>query len=805
MIQRCHFIGIGGIGMSGLARILLSKNVQVSGSDLSSNYVTESLINAGATVFVGHSSKNITPEMTVVYSSDIKNENPEFQEALNLKCTLLHRSDLMLLLMSDYKTLAVAGTHGKTTTTALLTTVLMEGHLDPTFAVGGIMPHLKVNSGYGKGEYFVAEVDESDGSFLKYNPWGAIVTNIDVDHMDYFKTENKLKEDFNLFLHKVFSTEHLFWCGDDQRLNSLNPPGISYGFDKHCQLRITRFHQEGWKVFFDVAFKGKSYTNIELPLLGKHNVLNASAVFGLALKIGLPEETIRFAFTNFRGILRRCEKKGEFQGVVLIDDYAHHPTEICATLKGIREAVKEKRLLAVFQPHRFSRTQACLGTYGNIFDEADELFVTDIFGAGETPISGFSSQQIIAEIKDHSKIPCRYVARSDLVRVISEHLRPHDVVVDLGAGDITKLGPELLAYNKNKQISKLKIGLIYGGKSVEHDVSLMSARNIINSLKTDYYEVFHFGITKQGQWLYGPDTYKKLEDLAKENPLKEETRFLSPAVVEQLNQCDVFFPILHGPNGEDGTIQGFFETFGKAYIGCDYRSSAVCMDKALTKRLMILNAVPTVSFIDFSWHDWKTHPHSILQQIHQELQYPLFVKPVHLGSTIGVYKVENEEDLWKTIDRAFLVDNHVLVENGLKARELEFAILGNDELTVYPPGEVFVDGQMYDYVAKYSSNAKPTTPKANLTEEQVKEGVDLAKTAYQAAGCCGMARVDCFMDESGKIWLNEINPIPGFTSNSLYPKICEVNGLVIKDLVDRLIILGMQRKRMQNKYTPDST
>lgn len=797
MEQRCHFIGIGGIGMSGLARILLKRNVQVSGSDLALTYITEGLINEGAKVFVGHSRENISPEMTVVYSSDIKKDNPEYQQAMNLKCTMLHRSDLLMQLMSNHKSLAIAGTHGKTTTTALLTWVLTEGQLDPSFAVGGVLPHIKSNAGHGKGEYFVAEADESDGTFLKYHPWGGIVTNIDTDHMDYYKTESNLKKAFNEFVHKVTSPSHFFWCGDDERLKDLNPLGISYGFQNHCQLQITHFRQEGWKIIFNVVFEGKTYSNIELPLLGKHNALNASAVFGLALHLGLSEDTIRQAFKSFKGILRRCEIKAEFQGVMVVDDYAHHPTEIRATLKGISQAVKNKRVIAVFQPHRYSRTKECLGTYGNIFDDADELFVTDIFGAGEAPIAGLSSSLIMAEIQANSKIPCRYAARGDLVSMLSEHLRPHDIVISLGAGDITKLAAELSNYNKSKQIKKFKIGVVYGGKSLEHEISLLSARNVINHLNPDFYDIVQFGITKEGQWVEGSDVNAK--QLISTTSASKNS--LSSSVLEQINQCDVLFPILHGPNGEDGTIQGFFETLNKAYVGCDYRSSAISMDKATTKKLMILNGVPTAAFVDFSHSDWKDRPNSLIYQIHQQLHYPLFVKPVSLGSSVGVYKVENEEELRKAIDQVFLIDQHTIIENGLKAREIEFAVLGNDEITVFPPGEVLTNGSVYDYEAKYSSQGTPTTAKADLTEDQIKEGIDLAQTAFKAAGCCGMARVDCFLDETGKFWLNEINPIPGFTKISLYPQMCEINGIPTKELMDRLIVLGMQKKRQKDRYT----
>lgn len=778
--------------MSGLARIMLKKNIPVSGSDLALSYVTEGLINEGAAVSIGHSSSNITSGMTVVYSSDIKADNPELQQAKFLNCTLLHRSELLQQLMHGYKTLAVAGTHGKTTTTALLTTVLVEAQLDPCFAVGGILPNFKTNAGYGKGEYFVAEADESDGTFLKYLPWGAIVTNIDTDHMDHFKSETNLNAAFNDFINKVSSTQNLFWCGDDKKLQALNPPGISYGFGNHNRLQITDYQQHGWKINFDLMFQGKHYQNIELPLVGKHNALNACAVFGLALSLGIPDQSIRNAFTSFRGILRRCEIKAEFQSVTIIDDYAHHPTEVLATLKGIRRAIGEKRLIAVFQPHRYTRTKECLGTYGQIFDVADEVVVTDIFSAGEKPIGNLDAGMIVQEIKAASNIPCRHVPRSVLAASLSEILRPHDVVVGLGAGDITKLAAELTAIFKDRSIPKLKVGLVHGGKSQEHDVSVISAKRIIDNINPQYYEVTRFSISRNGRW----------SDESADN-LNSHGHHLSPAIIDKLNQCDIVFPILHGTNGEDGIIQGFLQMLGIAYVGCDCQSSAISMDKAVAKKLMILNGVPTAPFIDFSHHDWNSHPETLIEQIHQQLHYPLYVKPVHLGSSIGVSKVNNEKELKEAINKVFLLDRHVIIENGMNIREIEFAVFGNDEPIVLPPGEVFANGKLYDYNSKYSENGSPTTPKADLTEEQIRDGIYLVKTAYQAAGCSGLARIDCFLDQEGKLWFNEINPIPGLTPNSLYPKMIEANGISMKELIDMLIIMGMQKKRQRDRC--DST
>lgn len=444
MKEKYHFIGIGGIGMSGLARILMSRNVPVSGSDIASSYVTEGLVKAGAKVFIGHSAQYVSPETSIVYSSDIKTENPEYKEGLKQNCTMLHRSDLLCKLMEGYKTLAVAGTHGKTTTSSLLTVTVVEAGLDPSYAIGGVINQLHSNANHGDGKYFVAEADESDGTFLKYKPYGAIITNIDLDHMNHFGTEEVLCQAFDLFAKRVTSHQHLFWCGDDVRLQKLSLPGFSYGIGQRCDLRASNIVQKGWRLVFDVDFQGVHYPKVEVALIGRHNVLNALSVFGFALSIGIPEEVIRRAFSAFGGVKRRCEKKGEARQVLAIDDYAHHPTEIKTTLDGLRAAIGDQRLIAVFQPHRYSRTKDCLGSYGGIFDAADELFITDIYGAGEAPIPGLTSALLLQEVQSFSPLSCRLVSRDKLCESLAAFVRPQDVVVTLGAGDITKLGAELI-------------------------------------------------------------------------------------------------------------------------------------------------------------------------------------------------------------------------------------------------------------------------------------------------------------------------------------------------------------------------
>ncbi len=768
--------------MSGLARILLSKNIMVSGSDLAANTLTEQLARDGATIFKEHSSKNIKQESTVVFSSGVKQDNPEYQAALELKCPLLHRSDLLFKLMEGYKTLAVTGTHGKTTTSALLTSVLIEANKNPCFAVGGILPQLKTNAEYGRGEFFVAEADESDGTFLKYDPFGAIVTNIDCDHMDFYHTEDDLIKAFKTFIEHVKDSEHLFWCGEDSRLNTIADRGICYGFKENCQLRGANFQQKGWSISFDVYFKDKVYEGVEVALGGYHNALNALGVFGLCLSLGIDENAVRQAFKKFQGVQRRSEKKGRAYGIDFLDDYGHHPTEIKATLSSIRRAIGERRLVAVYQPHRYSRTRDTLGQFGNVFREADCVVVTDIYAAGEAPIPGLHAKELLKEIKN-----AHYISRSNITYELTQQLRPHDVVISFGAGDITHLWSEFQQQFKLRAPPKLKVGVIFGGRSTEHEISLKSAKNIIGSLREDYYDLSFFGISKEGKWNISNES---LEGIG------EAKEFFPQNVLEELMQCEIIIPILHGPYGEDGTIQGFLEILDKPFVGCDHRSAAVCMDKALTKRLMQLNGIPTAEFIAFSAYEWKRNQPQLIRMAEEKLTYPMFVKPSHLGSTVGVSKVSNSDELVNAIEHAAKYDYEFVVEQGLTMREIEFSVLGNNVTTVFPPGEIVSEGKVYTYDAKYGPQAVKATPTTDLSSDLIQQGMDIAKKAYEAAGCCGMARVDTFLDRNHQFWLNEINPIPGFTKNSLYPLMCSQNGLKQEDLLDCLIILGLERHRL---------
>lgn len=439
-MKNTHFIGIGGIGMSALAKILLMQKHPVSGSDIASSYVTDHLKALGAKVHIGHDEKNIPHDSIIVYSTGISKDNPEFLHAIKNHMEVMHRSDLLAKMMKSKKGIAIAGTHGKTTTTSLMAAVFKESGMAPAFAVGGFIKQYGTNAMWGEGEYFIAEADESDGTFLKYTPYGAVVTNIGLDHMDYFGSKERLKDAFVKFLFKVQSHEHLFWCNDNKYLKELCTHGIGYGFSEDSILKGSNFRQEGWKLSLDIRFQGKLYKRVEAPLVGFHNALNVLAVFGYAVSSGIREETIREALLKFEGVKRRSDVIGESEGITFVDDYAHHPTEISSTLHGLREVFRNKRLVAVYQPHRYSRVKDCKGSFGKIFEDADELIVTDIYSAGETPIQGLDGRSIVEEVLDESRVSAVFVSKERLQEYLNRFLKKGDAVVFMGAGDISSFG-----------------------------------------------------------------------------------------------------------------------------------------------------------------------------------------------------------------------------------------------------------------------------------------------------------------------------------------------------------------------------
>ncbi len=430
-MNRYHLIGIGGSGMSALALILRQKGIQVSGSDLN---------------IAGSEENDFQKDDPIifVYSTAIPKDHPELVWAKKHNKPILHRSELLAELLRDKFSILVAGTHGKTTTSGLLAWVLKEAKLSPSFVIGGVIKGLNQNGHHGNSKYFVAEADESDGSFLNYTPYGAILTGTEEDHLAYWKSHGLMQKGYLSFLSMIAKKEFTFWCSDDLYLQSVQPNGVSYGTVPGSDLYITDIHEEINHVLFTIEFEGYKYDKIELPIIGKHQAFNAAAVFGMALRIGVSEETIRLAFRTFPGIKRRSEFKGEINQIAVYDDYAHHPTELVTTLKAFRIKAQNNRLIAVFQPNRYSRTRDMIDCFSESFNVVDELIITGIYSSGEKPIHGVTGEKLFQKIKQSGKIQAHFIAYENLVPFLIDFVRPKDLVITFGVGDISKIGGELI-------------------------------------------------------------------------------------------------------------------------------------------------------------------------------------------------------------------------------------------------------------------------------------------------------------------------------------------------------------------------
>lgn len=778
--------------MSALARIARSQGCQVSGSDQKPSALLDQLSQEGICVRIGHSSDAIPKGATVVYTSDLKGDNEEWIAAKKQGLQVLHRSDFLDLLLSKKKPLLVTGTHGKTTTTALLAWTLKEACLDPSFVVGGILRSLGINGRFGQGPFFVAEADESDGSFLKTKAFGAIVTSLSNDHLDYWKSEERLETGFAQFFNQVQDEKYLFWCIDDSRLQKClgQKQGVSYGFSNQASLQITYFEQRDEGILFDFAFEGKTYPKICLPLLGRHNGLNGAGVFGLALRLGIAEEKIRQAFASFQGTCRRMEWKGEVHALQVFDDYAHHPREIKTTLAGLRSHIREKRMVAVFQPHRYTRVQDLWSEFGSCFDLADLVVITEIYSAGEKAIDGINSSLFFDHMQQSLGSKAVFLPRDKLEEKIIDYLKIHDVVVTLGAGDITEAGSKILERWGNEK-KRLKLAVLCGGTSAEHPVSIQSARNILEGCDPSLYELIPFFITKKGKWRTGAS----LDDLIERSAEEPQEKAIPISVLATLASCDVCIPVFHGPQGEDGMMQGLLEALEIPYAGCDYRACVLSMDKVWTKQISLMHGIPTAPFFTLSLREHREDKRFILTKIKETLSYPVWIKPVHLGSSLGVGQAKNEVEAVLLAEKAFLYDDQIIIEQHVEGKQIEFGILGNEYFRVGPPCEILNHGAFVDYTGKYGKTAMPYAIPANISSIQEALGIDLAKQVYRAIGCKGLARVDFFLDENGYYWLNEINPFPGCTDTSAFPKIWAQAGVSMRKICDDLVIYALHKAR----------
>ncbi len=442
--KRVHFVGIGGIGMSGIAEVLLNLGYRISGSDLKSSAVTERLAALGAKIYEGHAAEQIDDSDAVVVSSAVDESNPEVREARRRQIPVIPRGEMLAELMRLKYGIAIAGSHGKTTTTSMTAAVLSHAGLDPTVVVGGRVSALGSNARLGKSDLLVAEADESDRSFLQLAPILAVVTNIDREHLDCYRSLEEVQEAFVEFVNKVPFYGAAIVCADDANVRAILPRirrrTLSYGISEAADLTASRVEAGPFASAFDLAFRGRALGRFELGVAGRHNVWNAMAAALAALELEVPAETIREGLRGFGGVDRRFQVRGRAAGVTVIDDYGHHPTEVRATLAAARTC-EFRRIHVLFQPHRYTRTYHLLDEFAGAFGDADAVYVLDIYAAGEKPIEGVTAERLAGRIPGAGYWPSMDAA----IDAIERSAEAGDVVITLGAGNVWQAGDRLLA------------------------------------------------------------------------------------------------------------------------------------------------------------------------------------------------------------------------------------------------------------------------------------------------------------------------------------------------------------------------
>jgi UDP-N-acetylmuramate--alanine ligase len=771
-IKRYHFIGIGGMGMGNLALLMLAKGFQVSGSDQKDGELTRQLREKGATIFIGHDIRNVEGADCVVYSSAIKADNPEMFQAFSLHLPVLKRAELLAQLLNKEVGITVAGAHGKTTTSSMASYLLIKAGLKPTTAVGGIVNQGDYNANLGIGRHMVAEVDESDGSFLYFAPHFSIVTNIDFEHVDFYHTFEKIQEAYAKFIDHTVPNGVVIACGDDAILRGMveksGRRSITYGFGQHNDWVGTNIQLDAFGSSYDCYHKGNFVGHFCLTVPGKHNVQNSLAIVALGheLKIGLA--VIQDTLKTFQGVKRRFERKGEAGGVLVVDDYGHHPTEIAATLQTAK-TFDRKRLVVLFQPHRYSRTKFLMNEFAGCFNLADHLILMDIYPASEKPIEGVTTEVLIERIRAKHPQEILHLKKDQVVDHLMEFLKPGDLMLTLGAGDITQISDDLanrLARRATLGQGHGVIGVIMGGCSSEREVSLRSGAAIAQAL------------TGAGCTVKALDLQSDDHAAAKEW-LKGE-------------KIDMAFIALHGRFGEDGGIQAVLEELNIPYNGCGPSSSYAAFNKCTAQKLFEAHQVLTPRTVMISGLEGFDAP----QAAAHLGGFPLVVKPACEGSSIGISLATDQSSLTAALSKAYEYGQDVVIQQCIKGRELTVGILG---FQVLPVVEIRAVGTaFFDFQAKYKNKTTEYLVPAPISAEVTGRVQAEALKAYKALGCEGFGRVDVLLGEQGEPYVLEVNTIPGFTATSLLPKAARSAGIDFTQLCLTLVDMAYGKKKAES-------
>ncbi len=760
-------VGIGGAGMSALARMLKHRGFIVRGTDSTKSPETDRLEAEGISVHIGHGGDGISREDALVVTDAIElGSSPEVKRAKELAIPMLRRSQALGWLLNGHKVIAVTGTHGKTTTTGMIGAGLIAAGMDPLIVVGASVPDFGGPVVEGKGVWAVVEACEAYDSFHDIDPDIVVLTNLELDHVDFHGDFAHLKDSVKRFARKV--GEHhgtLVYCADDQGSSEVASELIE---EPNGVLENAVFYSSN---------EFPEYAQPAVPCLalpGEHNRLNARGAIMACVEAGADSERAAQGVASFGGAERRLQvlHNGD---VVVVDDYAHHPSEIEASIQAMRDRARvtgqgsQGRLFVVFQPHLYSRTEGLINEFAAALSLADFVVLTDIYPAREDPVPGVSSSRI-AELltTPHLYVPNRHL----LPRKVAALLKPGDVVVGMGAGNISEFAPEVireLARGDRSHVtgngqqppahsSQRTVVVAYGGDSAEREVSLHSGREVVAALRRK-------GHTAQ------------LVDFTE--------LMLSNGDLSKLrgsDRPDAVFLAVHGTHAEDGAIQGLCEMLHLPYTGSGIQASALAMNKDLAKSIL-------------QGHGLRV-PKGVLltkQNAVSTIKAPAVVKPNAQGSTVGLSFVEREEDLVGAIEKAFAYDNSVLVEEWVRGMEISVPVMGDRAL---PPVEIAPRSGRYDFASKYLPGATEEVVPARLPEKTLKRAQAIALKAHEAMGCDGATRTDMIVPtpyEGAEPVVLEVNTLPGMTATSLLPNSAKAAGIGFHDLVEWILEDAIRR------------
>lgn len=719
-------VGIGGAGMSALAGMLRHRGYRVRGSDSTASTATRQLEVDGLTVLIGHAPWDIDGNDAVIVSDAIDLANsPEVKRAKEVGAPVYRRSQLLGWLVRDRKVIAVTGTHGKTTTTGMIGAALRAAGVDPLIVVGAEVPEFGGSVIEGKGQFAVVEACEAYDGFHDLKPNWVVLTNLEPDHLDFHGTYERLKESTIRFIQRL---------PDDGALVYFEGDAGACDVAQAAKVPL-------------VPYREPIASGMSTP--GRHNALNARAAFELSKQIGIDEERALLGICAFRGAERRLQILRDGP-IVVVDDYAHHPTEVEASIQALRERFPERRLVVVFQPHLYSRTSQLINEFAAALDRADYVVLTDIYPAREAPLPGVSSSRIAEKLT----VPTDYIpSRHLLARHVARIAQPGDCIVGMGAGSISEFPPLLL--QEIDRTGPIRVAVIYGGDSAEREVSLHSGLASYHALLERGYDAKLLDVTDR---------------LLRSGDLQGLVGARHP---------DVAFLAVHGTHAEDGAIQGFLELLHIPYTGSGIQASAIAMDKALSKILLQQAGIRVPN-------GWK-----LLRgdAVPADAKVPLVVKPNAQGSTVGLSFVRDRNQLETAIERAFHYDNCILIEEWIEGMEISVPVLGDQAL---PPVEIVPQSGEYDFASKYIPGATEEICPARLPAEMLQEAERLALLSHHTLRCQGATRTD-MMVRGDEIFVLEVNTLPGLTATSLLPKSAATAGISFADLVEWIVRDALDR------------